>query len=374
MSEERTKCYLPDYKLVVSTFQQIIGYEILLHNIPDIWLETKGEEITVAVLDTGCQTDHPDLIDATIQGWNFHDDIQPVADGNGHGTHVTGTITANNNDVGVVGVAPLAKVLVIKVLGDEGEGYFESVAKGILFAIEQKSDIISMSLGAPVGDNAVHQAIQKAYEQHIPCVCAAGNSGDVGALDFPGRYPETIAIGALNNKNLRAEFSQTGSRLDFMAPGVDIFSTYPNNQYAGLSGTSMATPWAAGVVALMIAKHRKIGGKTPLHTVEDIREHLKKTSLDLDVAGKDPKTGFGLIDVEKAIQQIEQGEKEMPNQDIQTLIDQVNTWLNSFDEKYSLRDTINAQIAELQAQITTLTAEIAAFEEKAGQIRTIIGQ
>ena len=219
---------------------------------------------------------------------------------NGHfisNTHVTGIITANNNDLGVVGVAPKAKVVCIKVLGDNGSGAYKWISRGIEEAIARNVDIISMSLGGPFDESGLHAAIKRAYENNIPIICAAGNAGDVHNLDYPGRYTETISIGALNADNIRAEFSQTGRNLDFMAPGVDILSTVPVNSYSVMSGSSMSCPWAAGVVALMLSKHHKKGGSTPVNTVEDVREHLKKTAIDLQDAGRDPKTGFGLIDV-----------------------------------------------------------------------------
>lgn len=375
----KKRCYLPDCQLLVKAFEQYVGYQILRHNIPNIWLETEGEGITIAVLDTGCQTDHSDLTNSVIAGWNYHDNTAAVQDRQGHGTHVTGTIVANNNNIGVVGVAPKARVLIIKVLGDEGWGYTDSVSQGVLFAIEQNVDIISMSLGGTASDDGLHEALKKAYNKHIPCICAAGNSGDVGQLDFPGRHAETISIGALNDANLRAEFSQTGQRLDFMAPGVDIYSTYMGNQYAGMSGTSMATPWAAGVVALMMAKHRKIGGKTPLHTVEDVREHLKKTALDLDIAGKDNKTGFGLIDVSKALGQIEPPEPEPqpepigePPMSMEALTTKITEFTAVYDAKLTEQQGVDQQIAALQAQKDALAIELIAMQEKSTQIQTIL--
>jgi len=299
--------YLPDFTVgeIVTSFGQNVGWQISKYNIPAIWAETEGEGITIAVLDTGCQLGHPDLSDSLIPGFSFPANAgrrRHLKDVAGHGTHCCGVISANNDAQGIVGVAPKAKILVIKVLGDDGSGTYDWVQRGVEYAIG-KVDIISMSLGGPEGFPPLHDAIKKAYDANIPVICAAGNSGNV-PVAYPARYPEAISIGALTDQNIRAEFSQTGAMLDFMAPGVSIQSTYPNNRYEYLSGTSMATPWAAGVVALMMAKHRQIGGSTPLNTVEDVREHLKKTAIDLDVAGKDPKTGYGLVDVRKAVESI----------------------------------------------------------------------
>ena len=384
--------FLPDVVrgvVEVAAAGQHVGYQISKHNIPQIWLETEGEDIVVAVIDTGCQDGHPDLINTVIRGGDHAQGDQQPDDGNGHGTHCTGIITANNNDKGVVGVAPKSKVYAIKVLGDDGSGTFEAVIAGIREAIDAKVDIISLSLGSPDPEPALHEVIKAAYQANIPCICAAGNSGNIGTLDYPGRYPETISIGALDDKNLRAEWSQTGTKLDFMAPGVAILSTYPVNTYEHLSGTSMATPWAAGVIALMMAKHRKIGGQTPLHTVEDVREHLRKTAIDLAVAGKDPQTGFGLVDVGTALSQIEppapepdpipdEGETEMPDK-YDDLITKLTTWVNEVKVKTAERDNLQGQVDQLQQQLDELKAQVEAKsaalvgdETKAGEIDLIL--
>ncbi len=381
------KVYLPDIirGQRVTAFAQNVGYQILKHNIPDVWLETEGEGILIAVLDTGAQMDHVDLAASLVAGQATDPDSNTLNDGNGHGTHVSGIIAAVNNDQGIVGIAPKAKVLVIKVLADDGTGYLSAVVAGIDYAIANNVDIISMSLGAPEGDPTEQAAIQRAYAQNIPVICAAGNSGNIGQLAYPGRYPESISIGALNDQNIRAEWSQTGQMLDFMAPGVSILSTIPTNKYDYFSGTSMATPWAAGVVALMMAKHRKIGGQTPLNTVEDVREHLKKTAIDLAQAGKDPTTGFGLIDVATAIQEIKPkqssstssssskaGEQPMATP-FDGLTDKVNSLAAAFTAKSTQKDDLQNQINQLQGQLDSVTGEITALEDKATAINAILG-
>ena len=298
------KFYLPDIirnpTTALRPLSQDFGYQINLHNIPAVWAETQGEGVVVAVTDTGCQLDHQDLVGSFIRKTE-----EDITDAHGHGSHVIGTITANNNDLGIVGVAPKAEIIVKKVLNDEGWGTEEMVANGIHAAIEEGADIISMSLGSSESSQLIHEAIKLAYSKNIVVVCAAGNSGDIGQLDYPGRYAETISVGALDRENIRAGFSNTGPNLDFMAPGVDILSTVPTNAYASYSGSSMACPWIAAIIALIISKHRKYGGKTPVDTVEEIREHLKRTAIDLAEAERDDFTGFGLVDVAKAISELD---------------------------------------------------------------------
>lgn len=372
--------FLPDIVYVsdvltsagVTASSQRVGWQISRHNIPDVWLETQGEDITVAVIDTGTNPNHPDLAGSISKSWNVFDFQETANDGNGHGSHVTGIITANNNSIGMVGVAPKANIIAIKVLSDDGSGSTAGVVAGIRYAIQNKADIISMSLGGPNPDPGLHAACKEAYDLNIPVICAAGNSGNRGIISYPARYPETISIGALNDQNLRAEFSQTGVKLDFMAPGVDIFSTYLGG-YRVLSGTSMATPWVAGVVALMMAKHRKIGGKTPLNTIEEIREHLQKTAIDLNSAGKDSLTGFGLVDVTKALAKIQQseGDSTMPNFD--ELTTQFNAWVKKYTDTVTTRDQIQQQITDLQSQLDAKTTEVTAYESKATQISQLLG-
>jgi subtilisin family serine protease len=357
----RIKNYLPDFEILTTPFEQTVGYQISKHNIPDIWLQSEGEGVTIAVLDTGCW-DHVDLKGAISGGHNFHDNSAIWKDGGcGHGSHCCGIAVARNNDLGIVGVAPKAKLLVVKVLHDEGWGYNDVVNKGIYYAIDQGADIISMSLGSPEYDGEEHSAIKAAYRANIPVICAAGNSGNVGALDYPGRYPETISVGALNSDNIRAEFSQTGPRLDFMAPGTAIKSTWLRDSYVVMSGTSMATPWVAGVVALMMAKHRKLGGQTPVETVEDVREHLRKTCIDLQSAGRDDMTGYGLVDVTAAMDAIAQEDAD-PATVLPVIDEQIaNIRKNLTGAKQSIADAEN-NLSALQQQFLEVQNRINALK------------
>ncbi len=227
---------------------------------------------------------------------------------NGHfvsNTHVIGTLVAMNNDIGVVGVCPKAKVRPVKVLADDGNGNLINVAKGIRWAIEQKVDLISMSLGAPFPVQEVRKAIQAAQDAGIVCFVAAGNAGNTKDVFYPSRYPETIAVGAVDINMRRASFSNTGLNLDFMAPGVDIFSTVPDSWYATLSGTSMAQPFVCGVGALLLSYARAKRPDIKLRTAQDYIEFLKKYTIPVqgDVYEQDHfYQGFGIIDPQKFIE------------------------------------------------------------------------
>lgn len=228
---------------------------------PKIWEKTKGKGITIAILDTGCDLTHPDLKERIIGGQNFTNDDKGnkdmYKDYNGHGTHVAGTIAATANGKGVVGVAPEASLLIVKVLDKNGSGQYDWIINGIYYAIEQKADIISMSLGGPEDVPELHEAIQKAIANNILVVCAAGNEGDgqgsTDEFDYPGSYNEVISVGAIDLEHHISDFSNSNREVDVVAPGENIMSTYLSGKYAKLSGTSMATPHVSGALALVKA-------------------------------------------------------------------------------------------------------------------------
>jgi major intracellular serine protease len=233
------------------------GVELI--QAPQLWNTTKGKGIKVAVLDTGCDINHPDLKDRIIGGWNFTDDDRSnpdiYTDYNGHGTHVAGTIAATENNAGVIGVAPEAGLLIVKVLNKAGSGKYEWIINGIRYAIEQNADIISMSLGGPADVPELHQAIQTAVEKDILVVCAAGNEGDgddsTNEFAYPGCYNEVISVGAINLERGSSDFTNSHNQVDVVAPGEAILSTYLNGKYAKLSGTSMSAPHVSGALALI---------------------------------------------------------------------------------------------------------------------------
>ncbi|MBU9707640.1 S8 family peptidase [Paenibacillus sp. AK121] len=246
---------------VIKQEQQVneIPRGVELIQAPAVWNQTRGRGVKVAVLDTGCDSDHPDLKARIIGGRNFTDDDEGdpeiFKDYNGHGTHVAGTIAATENEDGVVGVAPEADLLIIKVLNKQGSGQYEWIIQGIYYAIEQKADIISMSLGGPEDVPELHEAIKKAVASQILVICAAGNEGGgddrTDELGYPGCYNEVISVGAINFDRHASEFSNSNNEVDLVAPGEDILSTVPGGKYATFSGTSMATPHVAGALALI---------------------------------------------------------------------------------------------------------------------------
>ncbi|MCG8608524.1 S8 family peptidase, partial [bacterium] len=213
-----------------------INWSQALLRIPEIWGKTKGDGITVAVLDTGVDPDHPDLKDAIIGSRDFTGD--GIEDRNGHGTHVAGVIAARLNRVGFVGVAPKAKLLIGKVLANNGTGAYEWIAKGIDWAVAKGADVISMSLGGSSSDGQLFTSVHNALVKGRYVICAAGNEGSLfqNSIGYPGRYGGVITVGSHDSDGNASGFSSRGGEIDFMAPGSDIWSTYKEGGYATLSG------------------------------------------------------------------------------------------------------------------------------------------
>lgn len=234
---------------------------------PEVWeAAEKGKGNVIAILDTGCQPDHPDLAERIIEGRNFTADFGGDAanfeDNNGHGTHVAGTVAASHRETGgIVGVAPEAGLLILKVLNGEGSGDYAGIINGIHYAVDwtgpngEKTSVISMSLGGPEDIPELYEAVKRAVDAGIPVVCAAGNEGDASPqtdeFAYPGAYGEVIQVGAVDFKRNIAPFSNTNNEIDLVAPGTNIYSAYPGSKYASLSGTSMATPHVSGALALI---------------------------------------------------------------------------------------------------------------------------
>lgn len=280
--------------------KQKTGWEISSFNLPKTWEKTMGEGVKVAVLDTGADLDHPDLQENLLQGKNFVNRKSSPNDDQGHGSHVTGTICAVNNDIGMVGVAPKSKVIPVKVLDKHGAGDIKDVADGVYWAADQGVDFITMSLGSPGKVPEVHKAIKYAASKNVVVWCAAGNAGKTHNVFYPAAYEETIGIGAIDKNFSRAHFSCTGPDLDFLAPGVSIFSTVPDNWYAILSGTSMANPFAVGVACLLLSHKRHKNLQVNLNTANDYIDFIKKYTISTKNAnGNKFFEGHGIIDPRK---------------------------------------------------------------------------
>ncbi|HEX5175583.1 MAG TPA: S8 family peptidase [Chthoniobacteraceae bacterium] len=290
--------YLPPIR-VEATFLSLaetVDWSLTAYRIPDHWKRTRGQGVRIALLDTGIDEAHPDLIDALDDARDFTRSRSGPIDRHGHGTHTAGTIAARQNGVGVIGVAPECRLLVGKVLGDDGAGSTMSVAAGIDWACDSGADIVSLSLGSPEPERELLSAVERAASKGKFIIAAAGNDGRDQSVNYPARWRDTIAVAAVDENGRLSKFSSRGEEVDIAAPGENILSTWLRGGYARLSGTSMATPFVAGVVALALAAHRQVERiTTPLRTVRELREHLARTATDAGPSGKDPGYGWGLI-------------------------------------------------------------------------------
>jgi len=239
---------------------------------PAAWGTTRGKGVKLVVIDTGIDMTHPELSGILKGGWNAISTAATFNDDNGHGTHCSGTIAAKDDDAGVVGVAPQIDLYGVKVLDENGSGTFDDVIAGMLWAVENKMEVASMSLGANSGNQALADAVEAMRKGGVILIAAAGNSG--GSVGYPAAYPGAIAVAASDSRDKLASFSSRGPSVAVIAPGVAVKSTYMGGAYDTLSGTSMATPHVAGLTALYVATHK---GATP----EQARAALSAASTKL---------------------------------------------------------------------------------------------
>ncbi len=268
------------------TFGDANHWGVNLVNAPEVWARNyTGQGVTVAVIDSGVDYTHFDLdsniwintgeipgngrdddgngfID-DVRGWDFVDRDNDPMDGEGHGTHVAGTIAAENNGQGITGVAYNARIMPIRVLDNTGSGSYNDVVQGIFYAVNNGANIINLSLGGGFSQ-ALIDAIQFAVSRSVTVVIAAGNEY-ASQPGFPANQVATsgIAVGAIDINRTLADFSNRAGNVPLtyvVAPGAGVYSTTPNNTFSVLSGTSMAAPHVAGVVALMLSAN---GGLTP---------------------------------------------------------------------------------------------------------------
>jgi thermitase len=255
----------------------------------------------VGIVDSGIDSGHEDLQGrvaacATASGGR----VTPgaCADDNGHGTHVAGTIGAAADDGdGIAGIAFASPLIVCKALGGpDGSGTTADVAACIGWAHGAGARVISMSLGGPASRTiaaAVTSAWARGGRSGSLLVAAAGNDGD-GRLEYPAALPDVISVGATDDEGAPAPFSNANADVELVAPGVDVLSDRAGGGYVQMSGTSMATPHVAAVAALVAAAQ-------PHGSARALRARLDDTARDLLAPGRDPATGFGMVDASAAL-------------------------------------------------------------------------
>lgn len=277
---------------------QVLGWEILKLDVDKQWIKSQGEGVTIAVIDTGCDLDHQDIKNNLLPGKNFIDTSKSPQDDHGHGSHVCGTIAAENNGYGMVGVAPRAKIIPVKALGSKGNSSLQPIVDAIVWSADNHADFITMSLGSPSSPRELEQAVNYANSKGCIVFAAAGNSGENTELMYPAKYSNVISTGAIDENFERTKFSCAGEDLDFLAPGHNIFSLAPNNGYAIMSGTSMSNPYVTGCAALLLAYNRRVN-KYSLNNINDYINILSSMTIKLNNSSYQSKKyqGHGIIRV-----------------------------------------------------------------------------
>ena len=269
-------------------------------NAPTAWDTTFGDSsVTVAVVDTGAQYDHPDLAGnyASDPGKDFVDsDSDPYPDDTQseyHGTHVSGCASAVvDNGTGVAGQSN-STLINGRALDENGSGSTTDIADAIQWAADQGADVINLSLGGGGYTDTMKNAVSYATTNGALVIAAAGNDGS-SSVSYPAAYSECMAISAVDDNENLASFSQYGSSVELAAPGVDVLSTTTETRgsYEQLSGTSMATPVVSGVAGLTLAQWSSLSNS-------DLRNHLKNTAADVGLSSDEQ--GSGQVDAAAAV-------------------------------------------------------------------------
>lgn len=284
--------------------------------LPDAWAVHSGDaNLVVAVIDSGVQLDHPDLASTIwtnsaetengvdddgnglvddVHGYNFNGNNANVSDDFGHGTHVAGIVAAiRNNGVGVAGTANV-RIMPLKVLDHTGGGASDSmVVNAVNYAVAHGAKVINLSIGGSAFNQAEQDAIADAINAGVVVVAAAGNDG-INAVEFPANYSGVLAVSATDQNDQLASFSNFGDSIALAAPGSQILSTVPGSTYENMNGTSMATPYVSGVVAL-------VRSANPAMSAQAAIDRVTGTADDRGAPGRDPQFGFGRVNAYRAL-------------------------------------------------------------------------
>jgi len=285
-------------------------YGLTAIRAPQGWdVSTGSPAVTIAILDSGVDMSHPEMVGKVVQGYDFVNNDNNPQDDYGHGTHVAGIAAARgNNGLGIAGVSWGAQIMPVKVLNSFGQGSFSNVAAGIIWATDHSAQIINMSLGGSNYSQILQDAVDYAARRNVLLVASSGNTNSNFIL-YPARLPQVIAVAATNANNQHASFSNYGAEIDIAAPGDNILSLWLGGGYSTFSGTSMATAYVSGLAAVLLGYD---------NNARTVRQHLEATALDISPPGWDMYTGAGLIQMDAAIRlalsPTPAADPEIPNQ------------------------------------------------------------
>lgn len=242
------------------------------------------KKVKIAILDSGINREHEDLKGKVIKEFNAVNRGLPVKDDFGHGTPVAGIISANNNNLGIVGVTQNVEIYDVKVLDESGKGSVANLIEGIKWSIDQNVDILNISFGVQSNSLELEAIIKEALSKNIIIVAAAGNTYGLG-VDYPAKYKGVLSISAINENLIRISSSAKG-KVDFVAPGKDILSTDGNGKYSLFTGTSFSTAYVTGVIATVLSR-----------TNVDLKPELVKETLinQSKKLGPEKEYGDGLL-------------------------------------------------------------------------------
>jgi len=275
--------------------KQIVPWSYKKLGITKMWKFAKGKNVKIAILDSGIDLNHPDLKSANIiKTINFIEPNKPASDESGHGTFIAGIVAAQNNNFGIVGIAPEAEIYILKILNKKLEGKVDLIVRALDFCIKNEINIVNMSFSTSSDNPKLRKAVSKAAKHGIIIVASARNSFGSKA-GFPASYPEVISVASVNYKNQISQFSAQG-KIDFCSYGENILSTTVNKSYKIASGNSVAAAHLTAIIALILSKPEK-WGLPPKHSInkDKIYNVLLKLSEDLGEKGKDNIFGFGLV-------------------------------------------------------------------------------
>ena len=285
---------------------------------PQAWDLATGDDLTIAVIDTGVDLDHPDLVGKLwinadeipdngldddgngyvddSHGWDFVNDAAEPQDDYWHGTHVAGIAAADtDNGQGVAGVSWGARIMPLKVLNASGDGNYADVASAIVYAADNGARILNLSLGGEDYSAALADAV--GYARQSGCLLAAAAGNDSGAVLYPAANDGVLAVVATTRWDRRWYGSNYGPEVDVAAPGADIYSTTLDDAYLSASGTSAATPHVSGLAAL-------VWSVQPDLTSDEVARVITETVRDLGAPGWDQFYGWGRIDAYQAVSSV----------------------------------------------------------------------